>query len=176
MHALSAAVRCQPGFRGIISAAMRLWLVWTMMMTTVATPQQLLTAFRPSDQRNESGAVSEVEFSTGLVELESGSLAHHVPQAMKNLRFAERVWIVGYKTDILDVQGRLHVRTTSAIRFWPTSEWRNMKKRNCAESIRTRSLRRFGSRRDSASLSPRTKHFTGCRCSTTGGWNPFAYR
>jgi hypothetical protein len=97
-------------FRAIISAAMRfaqcvVWLVWIVMMTGVATPQQLLTAFSPSIQRSDSGAVSEVEFSTGLVELESGSLAHHVPQAMKNLRFAERVWVIGYKSEILDSRG-----------------------------------------------------------------------
>lgn len=71
-----------------------------------ANPQQLLTQFRPSAERSISGPLYEVEFSTGLVELDSGSLAHHVPYAMKNVRFAEQVWIVGYRTDILDAKGK----------------------------------------------------------------------
>jgi hypothetical protein len=56
--------------------------------------------------RTEYGIASEVEFSTGLVELEAGSLAHHLPQTMKNFRFAERVWVIGYKTAILDTKGK----------------------------------------------------------------------
>jgi hypothetical protein len=81
-------------------------LIATAFTMGTACPQQLLTAFRPSSERSENGAISEVEFSTGLVELESGSLAHHVPYAIKNLRFAERVWVIGYRTDILDAQGK----------------------------------------------------------------------
>src|SRR5689334_19332350 len=65
-----------------------------------------LTDFRPSPLRTEYGVTSEVEFSTGLVELESGSLAHHLPQAMKEFSFAEPVWVIGYKTDILDSRGQ----------------------------------------------------------------------
>jgi hypothetical protein len=49
--------------------------------------------------------VIEAEFSTGLVELESGALAHHLPRAMKDFQFAEPVWLIGYRTDILDAQG-----------------------------------------------------------------------
>ena len=33
-----------------------------------------------------------------FLELEAGALAHHVPQAMKDLRFAEPVWVIGYST------------------------------------------------------------------------------
>ena len=82
------------------------WVVATLILTVSASAQQLLTAFRPSSEQSENGTVSEVEFATSLVELESGSLAHHVPYAMKNLRFDERVWVIGYRTDILDVNGK----------------------------------------------------------------------
>src|ERR1051326_5621891 len=72
----------------------------------VAMPAELLTNFRPSTLRSEYGVTSEVEFSTGLVEVESGALAHHLPQAMKEFSFEEPVWVIGYKTDILDSRGR----------------------------------------------------------------------
>jgi hypothetical protein len=50
--------------------------------------------------------VSEVEFSTRLVELEGASLAHHLPGTMRNMRFAEPVWVIGYKTEVIDHQGK----------------------------------------------------------------------
>jgi hypothetical protein len=42
-----------------------------------------------------------VEFSTGFVELESGALAHHVPHAMMDFRFDERVWVIGYRSEVI---------------------------------------------------------------------------
>lgn len=74
--------------------------------TASAAPLELLTAFRPSALRTEFGTVSDVEFSTGFVELEPGSLAHHVPYAMKDLRFGERVWVIAYRTEVLEKSGR----------------------------------------------------------------------
>ena len=76
------------------------WVVATLILTGSASPQQLITTFRLSGEQSEYGIVSEVEFATSLVELESGSLAHHVPQAMKDLRFDERVWVIRYRTNI----------------------------------------------------------------------------
>ncbi len=70
-----------------------------------APPAGPLTDFRPSVQ-TDYGLASEVQFSTGLVELESGTLAHHLPQAMKSFWFAEPVWVIGYKTDLLDSRGK----------------------------------------------------------------------
>jgi len=67
---------------------------------------ELLTGFRPSAVRSQHGAVSEIEFSTGLVELESGVLAHHLAQAMKDFRFAEPVWVIAYRTEVVDAAGR----------------------------------------------------------------------
>ena len=82
------------------------WVVATLILTVSASAQQLITTFRPSGEQSEYGIVSEVEFATSLIELESGSLAHHVPYAMKNLRFDERVWVISYRTDILNVNGK----------------------------------------------------------------------
>src|SRR5437762_4565817 len=65
-----------------------------------------LTGFRPSAFHTDYGVASEVEFSSGLVELESGALAHHLPQAMKVFWFAEPVWVIGYKTDLVDSSGK----------------------------------------------------------------------
>src|SRR5262245_23378044 len=66
----------------------------------------VLSDFRPASVQNEFGVVSQIEFSTGLIELEPGSLAHHLAQAMKDFRFSEPVWLIGYRTEILDAQGR----------------------------------------------------------------------
>lgn len=67
---------------------------------------QTLTEFQASPVHSDHGVTSEVEFSTGLVELESGVLAHHLSRAMKDLRFAERVWVIGYRTEISDAAGK----------------------------------------------------------------------
>jgi hypothetical protein len=83
-------------------------LVWVVPVLAAAGPvraQQTLTDFRPSSRSSGYGVVSEIEFSTGLVGLESGMLAHHVAPAMKTFRFAEDVWVIGYKTDIQDSRG-----------------------------------------------------------------------
>lgn len=65
-----------------------------------------LTNFKPSPRRSEFGAVSMVEFSTTLMDVEPGSLALHLPQAMLHFHFEEPVWVVGYKTFIADKQGK----------------------------------------------------------------------
>jgi hypothetical protein len=70
----------------------------------VATPEELLSRFQAAGT-SVYGKVSQIEFSSPLVELEAGTLAHHVPQAMKDLRFEEPVWVIGYKTTIEDARG-----------------------------------------------------------------------
>src|SRR5882724_13216393 len=80
------------------------WLVCALVAS--AAQDQLLTGFRPSSVRTDYGATSEVQFSTGVVELESGALAHHLPRAMKEFRFAEPVWVIGYKTELVDSHGK----------------------------------------------------------------------
>lgn len=75
-------------------------------VAAAAAAAEPLTQFRPSAATSQYGAVSEVEFSTPLLELEPGSLAHHLPHAMKDYRFAEPVWVIGYRTQVLDAQGK----------------------------------------------------------------------
>ncbi len=72
----------------------------------LAYPADVLTNFRPSPIRSAYGTTSEVEFSTGFVLLESGVLAYHLPQAMRDFQFAEPVWVIGYQTSIVDAQGK----------------------------------------------------------------------
>ena len=81
-------------------------LLWLVCLVFVAQADELLTRFRPSEIRSDFGAVSEVEFSTGLLELEAGALAHHLPHAMSKFRFAETVWVIGYRAEIFNVQGK----------------------------------------------------------------------
>ena len=64
----------------------------------------LLSDFRPSTRASEYGAVSEVEFSTELMELDAGVLAFHPDHAMRDFRFGEPVWIIGYRTEVLDAK------------------------------------------------------------------------
>src|SRR4051794_33739758 len=69
-----------------------------------AERDELLSNFRVSQVASEHGTVNEVEFSTGLVVLDPGTLAHHQAGAVKYVRFAEPVWLIGYRTEIRDVQ------------------------------------------------------------------------
>ena len=64
----------------------------------------LLNEFRPSSLHSGYGAVSNVEFSTGIIELDAGVLAFHPDRAMRDFRFDEPVWIVGYRTEVLDAR------------------------------------------------------------------------
>jgi hypothetical protein len=62
----------------------------------------VLGNFRPSALESRYGAVSDVEFSTELMELDAGVLAFHPDHAMRDFRFPEPVWIIGYRSEILD--------------------------------------------------------------------------
>jgi hypothetical protein len=92
--------RCRAAARGIAAA----WL-YAVLASLPAAGAELLTDFAPSQVRSEYGTVSEIKFSTGLVELESGVLAHHLAQAMKDFRFAEPVWVIAYRTQVFDGAG-----------------------------------------------------------------------
>src|SRR3954453_17003719 len=77
----------------------------TLLSATAAERDELLVNYRASDSASEYGTVNEVEFSTGLVVLEPGTLAHHQPGAVRHVRFPEPVWLVGYQTEIRDAAG-----------------------------------------------------------------------
>ncbi|MEP6534043.1 MAG: hypothetical protein ABJF23_01905, partial [Bryobacteraceae bacterium] len=72
----------------------------------VGQAAETLKDFRPSPEKSAYGITSEIEFSTPLMELEPGALAHHIPVSMKNMHFAEPVWVIGYKTSIVGAKGQ----------------------------------------------------------------------
>src|SRR5258708_5191097 len=94
------------------------WLVCALCAAAWAAPAELLTGFRQSSVRTDYCAASEVQFSSGLVELESGVLAHHLPRAMKEFRFAEPVWGSATRPICSTPAARVPVRTISAILFF----------------------------------------------------------
>lgn len=67
---------------------------------------EVLKDFRASSLGSDYGTVSQVEFFSGLIQLEPQMLAAHPPQAMHHFAFEESVWVIGYKTEIFDQQGR----------------------------------------------------------------------
>ena len=74
------------------------------LTATSLVAADVLSEFRPSPMHSEYGAVSNVAFSTELIELDPGVLAFHPDHAMRDFRFAEPVWIVGYQTEVLDAK------------------------------------------------------------------------
>lgn len=76
------------------------------LVGSFARAAEPLTEFRPSALRSQHGTVTQVDFATPLIELEADVLAHHMPRAMMNFRFAEPVWVVAYETELLDAKGR----------------------------------------------------------------------
>ncbi len=76
------------------------------LVALTAAGADLLRDFRPSPVRSPHGPASSVEFETPLHEVDAGSLALHLPGAMMNFEFGESVWVIGYKTSILDASGK----------------------------------------------------------------------
>src|SRR5262249_36061413 len=81
------------------------WLLCGCCRGGAATAPELLPRFPPSSIPAAYGLASVVHFSTGLVELESGVLAHHLPRAMRDFWFNEPVWVIAYRTDLTDARG-----------------------------------------------------------------------
>jgi hypothetical protein len=88
-----------------LSCGIPILALLVLLCGTTARAAELLTDFRPSAIQSEYGSVRQVEFSTGAVVLEPGVLVHHMPQAMKDVRFAEPVWVIAYETTISDAAG-----------------------------------------------------------------------
>ena len=65
-----------------------------------------LKDFRPSTVKSDYGQVSQVEFTSELMLLKSGALAYCDEGAMQSFRFAEPVWLIGYKTEVFDAAGK----------------------------------------------------------------------
>ena len=81
-----------------------LCFVLTLSSAAASTPG-LLTDFQPSPSQSPYGAVSVVRFSTHEFVLNPGVLAYTPPGSVRELRFSEAVWVIGYETEILDGEG-----------------------------------------------------------------------
>src|SRR5260370_4372358 len=60
----------------------------------------LLSDFQPAGVESSYGAVRRVQFSTGLVDLGPHVLVHSPPGSMRDFRFPEPVWVIGYRSAI----------------------------------------------------------------------------
>ena len=84
---------------------------WTLPLLCLAisyesvTAAEMLKDFQPSSCRSAYGTVSQVQFASGLTELPSKVLMYHPEGALRLFRFAEPVWIIGFKSEIYDSQG-----------------------------------------------------------------------
>jgi len=67
---------------------------------------ELLAQYQSTTVASDYGAVSSVRFTTGVVELQPKVLAYSPPGTMRQLRFSENVWVIGYQTSISDESGR----------------------------------------------------------------------
>lgn len=78
-----------------------------LLFAVCARAADTLTDFQRSALHSAAGVVTEVVFATPLVELEPGTLAHHQARAMRDFRFAEKVWVIGYATELTDSNGKI---------------------------------------------------------------------
>jgi hypothetical protein len=65
-----------------------------------------LTSFEPSGRSSAYGKVSQIRFSTDLIDLKPDTLVQSPEGAVKHFRFGERVWVIGFKTEIFDPSGQ----------------------------------------------------------------------
>jgi len=65
-----------------------------------------LTDFQPAATSSAHGKVSQVQFSTSLIDLKPDTLVQSPEGAVRHFRFGERVWVIGFKTEILDSDGQ----------------------------------------------------------------------
>ncbi|MSV29004.1 MAG: hypothetical protein EXQ52_09710 [Bryobacterales bacterium] len=146
-----------------------------LVLSFPASAADGLTNFRPSQTVSEYGATSDVEFSTPLMELEPGALAHHLPAGMKNLRFEEKVWVIGYKTTIVDSKGR-SPRENYLCHTFLADQHVDQHPENELKGIYSDAFTPEV-RRPALALSSRLAiRCTGCRCSTIAGTIRFALR
>jgi hypothetical protein len=73
---------------------------------TRADAPEILSHYEPADTASAYGMVSVVRFSTGTVTLPPKVLAHSPSGTMRQLRFSENVWVLGYQTSISDEGGQ----------------------------------------------------------------------
>ena len=91
--------------RSLLNNVSLLCSCWLAAAFCLAAAPETFSDFRPAGFDSPYGAVSRIQFQSELVELEAGSLAHHSHDAMKLGRFAEPVWVIGYRTEVVNARG-----------------------------------------------------------------------
>jgi hypothetical protein len=85
-------------------------LAFSLFLLTVssaaASSVESLTEFEPSVRTSTHGQVSQVQFSTNLIDLKAESLVQAPEGAVKHFRFGERVWVIGFRTQVFDPSGK----------------------------------------------------------------------
>jgi hypothetical protein len=71
-----------------------------------AEPAETLADYAPANAASEYGQVNVLRFSTGVVELEPNALVQSPAGTMRQFRFSENVWVIGYFTSIQDESGK----------------------------------------------------------------------
>jgi hypothetical protein len=102
-----------PGMRGKKQMRPKLarfaYLVVFLFGSGLGTPTHAavdtLTDFKPSPLTSAYGVVSQVHFSSDLIDLKAGALVQSPEGTVKYFRFREPVWVIGFKTEILDSHG-----------------------------------------------------------------------
>ena len=72
---------------------------------SIARGADVLADFQPAGLESPHGDVKRVRFSTGLVELTSHTLVHSPPGSMRDFRFSEPVWVIGYRSSVFGADG-----------------------------------------------------------------------
>jgi hypothetical protein len=81
------------------------WAISALTPLAQADPPEILSQYAPAGIASAYGTLSIVRFSTGVVVLPPKVLAHLPTGMMRQLRFSENVWVLGYQTSISDQDG-----------------------------------------------------------------------
>ena len=65
----------------------------------------LLTRLEPSTVTAAAGAVRQISIETARIVLEPGALTQHGQGSMRHYRFHEPVWLIGYRTEVIEDSG-----------------------------------------------------------------------
>lgn len=85
-----------------------LFLICAMRVRCHSAPAdgpEILANYQPTSVASPYGTVTLVRFTTGVIELQPKVLAYSPPGTMRELRFSENVWVIGYQTSISDESG-----------------------------------------------------------------------
>jgi len=72
----------------------------------VAANVEVLTDFQPSPVTSSYGMVTQVKFATDLIDLKAETLVQSPEGTIRLFRFGEPVWIIGFRTEIFDQDGK----------------------------------------------------------------------